>query len=145
MRQCADDRLAEPRLDLEPVGLVEDHVEHRPHVVDPAVVARDDLDQLRRRARHRGLVPGKRRRIRPCAGREVGQVAADVVEHCLVVLADVVDHSAGYRDTGSAEVFLRDVLSGRLFDDGRPGSEDRALHTHDPEVAHRGDQGAMSG
>lgn len=48
MRQGADDRAAEPRLDLEPVGPVEDDVEHRAHVVDAAVVARHDVEQFGR-------------------------------------------------------------------------------------------------
>ena len=84
-------------------------------------------------------------RVRPRAGRKVGQVAADVGDHRFVVFGDVVDHPTRQCGDGAAEVFLRDVLSGRLFDDRRPGGEDRALSAHDSEVAHRRHQRAMSG
>ena len=86
-----------------------------------------------------------RRRIRPCARREVRQVAADVVEHRLVVLGEVVDHAAGERDAGPAEVLLRNLLARGLFDDRRTRGEDRALTAHDGEVADRCDQGAVPG
>ena len=78
-------------------------------------------------------------------GREVGQVAAHVVEHGRVVGRDVVDHAAGQRDIRTAQVLLRDVLSRRLFDDRRAGGEDGALVAHDGEVADRRDQRAVSG
>ena len=72
MGQRTDDRLTELRLDLEPVRLVEDHVEHGAHVVNAAVIAGDDVEQLRCLPRFAALPPFRgrwRRRIGPCACR----------------------------------------------------------------------------
>ncbi len=77
--------------------------------------------------------------------REIRQIPADVVEHLFVVFGEVVDHPAGQRDAGSAQVFLGDLFARRLFHDGRARGEDRALAAHDREVAHRCHKGAVAG
>ena len=84
-------------------------------------------------------------RVGPRARREVRQVAADVVEDRFVVFGEVVDHPAGQRDAGPAEVLLRNLFARRLFHDRRTRGEDRALAAHDGEVAHRRNQGAVPG
>ena len=145
MCQRTDDRRPEPRLDLHPVGVVEDHVEDRAHVIDPPVLPGDDVEQLRGGSQLAGRVVEPRRRVRPCAGGEVGQVAPDLVERRLVGLGEVVDHTAAQCDIGSTEILFRDLLSGGLFDHRGTGGEDRALSAHDGEVAHRGDQRPVTG
>ena len=145
MGQRADDRRAELRLHLEPVRTVEHDVEHRAHVVHAAVAAGHDVEQFRRGPRLARLVGGRRRRVRPRARREVRQVAPDVVEDRFVVFGEVVDHPAGQRDAGPAEVLLRNLFARRLFHDRRTCREDRALAAHDGEVAHRRNQRAVPG
>jgi hypothetical protein len=61
--QRADDRLAERRLHLKPVRTVENDVEHRAHVVHPAVVPGDNVQQFGRGSALGRLVRFHRRRV----------------------------------------------------------------------------------
>lgn len=145
MRQRADDRHTELWLHLEPFGAVEDHIEHRAHVIDAAVVAGDDVEQLRRGA-SRCCARGRQgRRVRPRAGRKIRQVAADHVQSGCVIVGDIVDDPAGQRDVRTTQVLLRNIFARGLFHHRGACGEYRALAGHDGEVAHRGDQRAMTG
>ena len=115
--QAAQDRAAEARLDLEPHAVVEEQIEHRTHVVDPAIVARHDLGDLVEEPRP--VVASSRRRVRPRTRREVREVGAQLADGVDVVARDVVDEAARQGDVRPAEVLLGDVLAGRLANDRR--------------------------
>ena len=74
------------------------HVHDAPDVVHPPVVTRDDVHQLGRGPRT--VIGRPCGWIRPRAGREIGQIAPDLVERGGVVVGQIVDHPAGQPTPG---------------------------------------------
>jgi len=107
------------------------------HVIDAGGCrGENDLDQLRRRPA--GCVvasSGSGDGYDHALGREVRQVATDVVENRLVVLADVMDHPRLAQTPRRVPPRSSFEISSPVdsFDDGRPGREDGALLAHDAE------------
>ena len=145
MREAADQRRPEPRLELVEPRAVDQPRDHLADVVGRAQVGRHHAEDLlgivgrllRRLHRHR-------RRLRPVQPRHR---LPRQRQRMRVVLGEIVgDPRQPGVHVAAAELLGRHLLAGRRLHQRRPGEEDRALLPHDDRhVRHRRHVGAAGG